>query len=506
MNARAAYVFGVAALLMGGCGGSVNGIIPPPAPHIVGIGVFDASSQLCEVSYDGFVWYSVPAGSFSPIDVRQERCAATALRSDPSPPIPAWAKPSGATQAVFVATSLQQAYSIPGMQSIEAAAAPSHTPVTWMIGNTSYFEDAALYNQYHQTNGDDVQVDDSPPDVTAAEAAFPWYRPTVSVEDAGHERNISGLLALGESAFWGITWDSSGIDLTRDIGAPWGTYCADVTSYKRPTPDGTCTLLAFEWTARDLTRAYLSGHSEYFSTDPDDLQQRAGFSPSAASAYVGALVDAYAAAGETQPLVMVSQQESAENLKPGDQEILASLYGRAAADGMRMETLTQAAADARGFSALPRAVAFPYIAGGTAVPSTVLNGGTLYPATIDFHDNAAGMTFLAGHTMPTRVFEYADYPVSQYNVGLPTVPANDLPALNSVVAKNGQIAFSFQAPVALHYGVALWADPQNLGVSGQGVIRAGRAGVVLSFDLQAGANTIVFPCTGCSSTILHYST
>lgn len=500
---RLAYFLGAALLILGGCSG--GGVIPPPAPHIVGVGVFDASSQQCDVSYDGLIWYSVPAGSFSPIDVRQERCTATALRSDPAPPIPSWAKPSGATQAIFVATSLQQAYSIAGMQSIEAAAAPSHTPVTWMIGNSTYFDDAALYNQYHQANGDDVQVESAASLITAAESAFPWYRPTVSPEWAGHERDIKGTLALGETAFWGIAWNQSGVDGTDDVGSPWGTYCSDVTSYKRPAPNGSCALLAFEWTARDLTRAYLSGHSEYFSTDPDDLQQRAGFDTSSASAYVRAIADAYAAAGESQPLVMVSQQESAEDLNAGDQSILKALYARAAADGMRLETLTQASTDARAFSALSRAIAFPYIPGGVSVPSPMLSGGMLYPATIDFHDNAAGMTFLAGHTTPTRVFEYASDTASYYNVGFPAVPASQLPTLENVGMADGELAISFKAPVALHYGVALWTDPAKLGLSGTGVTPAGHAGVVLTFDLQAGSNSIDFPCSPCNSTTLQYS-
>ena len=100
--------------------------------------------------------------------------------------------------------------------------------------------------------------------------------------------------------------------MTQDMGAPWGAYCADPTSYKRPSPSGNCALVAFEWTARDLTRAYFTQHEEYYSTDPDDLLLRAQFDMGTGSTYIRALVDAYAAAGQTQPLVMVSQQETAE--------------------------------------------------------------------------------------------------------------------------------------------------------------------------------------------------
>jgi hypothetical protein len=239
--------------------------------------VVDASAQPCSVSYDGLLWYDVPAGAFSPIDVRQSTCPATALGSDMHPARPAWAIPRGPTQTRFVATSLQGPYSLEGMRSVEEAAAPHHVPVSWMIESFKYMKDVQPYRTFHKANGDDVESSDYPNLIRAMERRFHWYVPEVSLEGAGRERDIPGLLALGERAFWGITWNSHGVDGTDDYGAPWGSYCADVTSYKRPQPDGGCSLLAFEWTARDLTRAYLSGHEEYFSTDPDDLLRRARF-------------------------------------------------------------------------------------------------------------------------------------------------------------------------------------------------------------------------------------
>jgi hypothetical protein len=130
----------------------------------------------------------------------------------------------------------------------------------------------------------------------------------------------------------------------------------------------------------------------------------------------------------------------------------------------------------------------------------------LYPGTIDYHDAISGMTFIAGHTAPSRVFRYADYPVSANAVPLPQVPSAQLPALTNVVAGKGSIAFQFSAPVALHYGVALWSDPAALALNGTGVHPAGRAGVVLVFDLQPGSNQITFSCARCTSTTFPYAT
>jgi hypothetical protein len=496
----------VLALALAACSGSGATPAVPTVPGgtTPGAVVVDQSTQACVVTYDGMISYSIPSGGFSPIDVKNSTCGRSALGKSLTPGRPAWSIPHGATQTRFVATSLQEAYTPNGMQSIHAVAAPNRVPVSWMIGSRAYLANARLYDTYHAANGDDIESEDDASLVRTIEHHFPWYVPTVSVEGAGHERNIRGLIALGEHAFWGITWNSHGTDRTYDYGAPWGSYCADPSSYKRPQPDGGCSLLAFEWTARDLTRAYLSGHEEYFSTDPDDLLVRAQFSPSAAQTYIREIADAYAAAGETQPIVMMSQQESAGNT-PDDAGILDALYGQAVSDGMKVETLALAATDARTFSAAPRAVAFPYIPGGIEVASSIVNGQALYPATIDYHDTQTGMTFLAGHTLPTRLFRYADDPHSAYDVPFPTLPTAMMPSLTGAAVRKGKLALAFSAPVALHFGIAVWSDPGKLQINFPGAVRAGRAGTVVAFDLQSGPNQILIPCAGCRSTTFAYS-
>jgi hypothetical protein len=499
----------IALLALVACGGGQN--IPPmsdqaPGGTTPGATVFDVSAAACAVSYDGFVWYTVPAGGFSPIDLRQAKCGTSTLSVAGTPARPSWAIPHGPTQTRFIATSLQGAFSLGGMESIEAQAAPKHVPVSWMLQSFAYLANPKLYQTYHANNGDDVEAESAPNLVARMKDDFPWYVPSVSAEGAGHERNIAGLIALGERAFWGITWNSHGTDQTYDYGAPWGSYCADVSSYKRPQPNGGCFLLAFEWTARDLTRAYLSGFEDYYSTDPDDLQQRAKFSVPNAQTYIRAIADAYAAAGETQPIVMMSQQESSEDLNPGDADILGALYAQAVADGMKVETLAQAATDARTFSAAPRAVAFPYIPGGLTLPSSIVNGQRVYPATIDYHDATAGMTFLAGHTLPTRMFAYAADPTSQWNVPLVSTPAAQFPSITGASVHKGVLSLQLSAPSAMHFGIAIWANPTTLGITQAGAIPAGRAGEVVIFDIQSGPNQVSIKCPGCHSTTFTYST
>lgn len=467
--------------------------------------IVDRGAAPCTVSYDGVLWYRVPVGNFPPIQMRFATCPFDNFDRNPSPDLPHWARPRAATQTRFIFTSLDEVISVQGMRTIERTAATHHIPVTWMVGDVHHMRYAADYNAFHRNNGDDAQAQFWPDLHVAMHADLPWYVPSVSILTAGVERNIQRALAFHEHAFWGITWNSRGTDQTSDYGSPWGTYCADVRSYKRPQRDGGCDLLAFEWTARDLTRTYLSGREAAFSSDPDDLLQRGGFTSRSAATYVRKLVDAYAAAGETQPIVMTVQEEPRDGTVPANAVVMNALFDEVVRDKMHLQTLGEAAREDRAFSAAPRAVAFPFIAGGSMLPSELLHWDALYPATIDYHDAQTGMTFLSGRTLPARVFRYADYPVSHFNRPLPEVPSAHMPSLVGANVKNGWLTLSFAAPSALRFGVAVWSDPARVRISGPGSIRAGRAGTVMVFDLKAGANTVRYRCSGCRATTLPYS-
>jgi hypothetical protein len=504
------------AISLAACSGGGGSPIPqgggsrslPRGSSTVPLTTADAiSGGNCSVSADGLVWYALSTRTFPAIDFTEANCAAPAtVEAGAMPPVPAWARPSGSTQAIFVATSLQETHSLAGMVAIENLAAASGVPVTWMIGNPQYITDhAALYNQFHAANRDDVQIEPSDVLNQFATLAFPWFTPAVSIEGAGDERNIAGVIARGEHAFWGITWNSGGTDGTADRGAPWGSYCADPTSYKRPSPTGDCSLVAFEWTARDLTRSIFGaagpGYTAEaaFSTDPDDVLLRGGFTPQTGSAYVRSIVDAYAAAGASQPIVVVSQQESHDEEVAADDPVLGAIYDEARRTGMQAMTLRDAAAAAATFSARPRAIAFPFIPGGAR---TSYNGNGFTPATIDYHDNAVGMTFISGHTLPLRAFEYSQDASSAFNV--PLVPVAASPALTRIAASAGGLVLHFSSPAAMRFGVAIWTDPAAIGASGANVTPAGHAGFVAAFDLPAGESDQTISCA-CSSTTFAYS-
>ncbi len=493
-----------------------NGISFPKGVSDVSLStVDDIRGGPCSVSTDGYVWYALPGGPFPAIDFTKISCASPAsLIANGSPPIPAWAQATHGTQAIFVATSLQEAYSPEGLQTIEGIASAAGVPMSWMIGNSLYLQNNAdAYNAYHAANGDDVELEGQTGLYAAADASLPWFAPAIDVAGAGKYRNVAAAQTFGDGGFWGITWNSHPTDNTADKGAPWGTFCADVTSYKRPSPTGDCSLVSFEWTARDLTRAYLTntdadGYTAEaaFSTDPDDVTLRGGFGTADGAQYVRRLVDAYASAGVTQPIVMMSQQESEDeaNNAARDNPILSALYTEAIAAGMKPMTLRDALPLAKTFSAAPRAIAFPFIPGGR---ETSYNGVPFAPATIDYHDAIAGMTFIAGHTLPARLFTYAQDPVS--TVGRPLIetdPTNpSYPRVTNVTLRNGTLYVSFVASTATHFGIALWSDPAKLALGGANVTVAGHAGAVVTFDLPPGTSTQQVVCGGCTPGAFAYS-
>lgn len=335
----------------------------------------------CRVSYDGLIWYEIGPGPVPPIAARHVECPdGSQARATRAAILPQWARPSGPTKALFTAVSFHEIASPEGMERLGSIAHAYGIPITWMTGQPATFDAAGdLYDDFHRRFGDDLQTrptnhnpfarsSPTPTHFAAlAQRRFPWFRPKVAIEGAGYARDIAADMAEGYRAFWGIAWNSHGLDHDYDEGAPWGAYCADPASPKRPATDGRCDLVGLEWTARDLTRAAISDHEEFYSTDPDDLQT-AGFDARSGARYVRTLVDAYAAAGQTQPLVMVVQQEADQMEKPPrgssiavSAALLDAIYSQAKADGMRPVTLAHAAALATGFAGEPRAIAFPFI-------------------------------------------------------------------------------------------------------------------------------------------------
>lgn len=465
------------------------------APQVAAPAVYDRlnGTAPCRVSSDGALWYALQPGAFSPLAVSRSDCPAGALGAGPAP-VPSWAKAQGPTQAIFSAVSLVEKPRGGPIEPIAAAARAAGVPLTFLLGWDWIPANVPVLDAEH-ARGDDVQV--VPSNLGLAKNAWPWFSPAVAVLGAGMERRIDLTLGARLGAFWGITWNSDGVDRTSDRGAPWGFFCADPASYKRPSRDGTCALGGIEWTARDLTMAYESDREDAYSTDPDDLRLRAHLAPAAAAEYEREMVDAYAAAGESTPLLMVAQEEAAEFAadRRANGPVLAALYDQAKRDGMTVTTLADAARRMVAAGDRARVVAFPALAAS----------GRYGAATIDAHDGHVGMTFVAARLMPERVFAYDRAVMSRYDVPVPQLGAGEMPELLGTDVAGGVVTLRFRAPVATRFGVAFWVDPAIAKWTSPNVIPAGRAGAVAFFDLAAGENTVRLGCRACTSTTFAYA-
>jgi hypothetical protein len=446
----------------------------------------------CRVSDDGLVWYELRPGPLPPTHVAYLDCPrGGTLVGALSIPIPGWAAPPAHTLTRFVAGTLQDEYSRAGTYTMEQLARAAGIPLTWMIGNLGQWRANADIYLRGFAAGDDIEAEPHDDVIAALRARIPGFIPIVSIEGAGHERYIQAAMRRGSRAIWGIAWNSSGVDVTLDRGAPWGAYCADPASYKRPARDGRCDLLSIEWTARDLTRAYLTGHEEWYSTDPDDMQYRAALPPDEAAHYAERLVDAYAAAGEFRPLLVMAQEESGlMGDAPGSRRILSAMYARAKSDGMHRTTMRAVVAEGAAIARLPRAVAFPYLPAYAPFRRTREQLGS---ATIDYVDEHVAMTFLAGRTMPQRIFDFDIAGRSTYDHAVPQRDPLDTPTVLAVAADANGLVLRVSSPRRQRYAFAFWSDADRLGVDPHAVVRAGHAGFVAPVDLVAGISDVRIP-------------
>jgi len=404
-------------------------------------------------------------------------------------PVPSWAKPDGPTHAVFSAVSLVEKPRGGPIGPLAETAHAAGVPLTYLLGWDWIPSNVAILDAEH-ARGDDVQA--VPSNLALAHDAWPWFTPSISVLGAGMERRIDLTLAAKLKAFWGIT-GSRRAPTAHSTAERRGAVLRRSTFVQTAGTRRPVRSRRIEWTARDLTMAYESGREDAYSTDPDDLRLRAHLAPQAAAEYEREMVDAYAAAGETTPLLMVAQEEAWEfsDALADDRPIELALYEQAKRDGMVATTLADAVTRLAPSAAQARVVAFPSLA----------VSGRYGPATIDAHDSQVGLTFTAANLMPDRVFAYDRATTSARDVPVPQLAAREMPELLGASARDGVLTLHFRAPVATDFGVAFWADPAVAGWTSPNVIPAGRAGAVAFFNLVRGDNTITLGCRACTAAL-----
>jgi hypothetical protein len=125
------------------------------------------------------------------------------------------------------------------------------------------------------------------------------------------------------------------------------------------------------------------------------------------------------------------------------------------------------------------------------------------PATLDYVDRWAALTFVAPSLLPVRIFDYAASPHSRWSAPLAALAKPEMPALERFVRARGALVLHFFSPVTTRYALAFWTDPRTMRWPPAEAVAAGRAASVVAFDLAAGENDVVVRCGRCGDPVLN---
>ena len=162
-------------------------------------------------------------------------------------------------------------------------------PVTWIVNGKSSVILGERIRDWHDQFGDTVildcpvyrmpseQSDEKEKYVTYIDSewdiirnAFPWVETKVAACGNMNDNTVQILDELGFQGLWGYCWEQSWWDNITHKGIPWGFWYIDNKRFKAPHPSGG-SIVACEWTARDLNQAFHTSSPCIYSTDPNDV-------------------------------------------------------------------------------------------------------------------------------------------------------------------------------------------------------------------------------------------
>lgn len=223
--------------------------------------------------------------------------------------------------------------SLSGMQRLAELVHGYGIPVTWLVTPTSASLAAKELTHWHEKFGDEVALappelsltpaDDKPPYSERRDRlvrlrrelceVLPWTKCTVF---SGHtDPEVAKLgLEIGFEGVWGYCWEQIDVDGITDRGCPWGCYYINPEDRRRPAWGKS--IVSFEWTARDLIKAFHSGHSSLWSTDPNDVA-RSRLCAWDQIDYWKGLADNYVRNARYNPHVFLVQQQESHEMEIG---------------------------------------------------------------------------------------------------------------------------------------------------------------------------------------------
>lgn len=419
---------------------------------------------------------------------------------------------------------------IHGMRLLAETLHPYGVKITWLVSPESARLAARELTEWHNAHGDDVAV--AQPELSISPGnhsgtleekiarfaavregvhkALPWAELTIA---AGHtDPDIVRVCeALGFEGLWGFCWEQIEIDQITDRGCPWGLYYMDPADRLRPAPGRS--VVAMEWTARDLLSGFHSGYPSLYSTDPNDVA-RGGLCSWENIDYWKGLADNYLRNTRYNDQVFLLQHQEAHEMERHEgwycyteediheAAIMLREFAKYVVPRARVMTLAEAARSYRARNAhtassyqlwqdIPHPRPNPDYAWNTC-PGP-------WPKTFLFYDRSAQMMFIDGQVQPVCIRNYRRPwdPIHYY--AEPHIPTARL-VRNIQHTWSREIEMLVQSPAAMPYGLTLWGDYSLYQIAdAPGLIEGKilpRELLFLRYDLHPGENRLILKLQG----------
>ena len=415
---------------------------------------------------------------------------------------------------------------INGMRLLADTLHPLGVPITWFVSPESARIAARELTSWHDRHGDDVAL--ATPDLTegmearlkgaldakkaqlaeardAVQEALPWAHVTIA---AGNHQDpdIARILeALDFDALWGFCWEQIEVDAITDRGCPWGLYYMHPGDRLRPAPGRG--VIAMEWTARDLLKAFHSGNPCLYSTDPNDVA-RGSICGWQDISYWEGLADNYLRNARYNDQVILLQHQEAHEMERHEgwlcyteedireSAVMLDAFVRHIKPHATIMTLAEAA---RAYRARNEYTASSYML-WEDTPHPPLNRDYAWntcpgpwPKTFLYYDRGAQMMFVENRADPVCIRNYARPWDTMTYYAEPRLPRSRL-VKNTQYAWDREIEIRVESPKAMPYGLCLWGDYSLYQIAEAPGLLEGKILphelLFLRYDLDEGENTL----------------
>lgn len=419
-----------------------------------------------------------------------------------------------------------------GMRRMAERLHPHGAKITWLVSPESAAIAARELTEWHNAYGDDAAV--ASPDTTygvsqriagayedkkaqlakareGVRRALPWATLSVLAGDHQDPEIVRLCADLGFEGLWGFCWEQIEVDQITDRGCPWGFYYMHPDDRLRPAEGQS--VIAMEWTSRDLLKAFHSQNPCLYSTDVNDVA-RGGICSWENIDYLKGMADNYIrnTRYNEQVIFLVHQEGHEMERHEGwlcytDEDILEG--------AIMLEELAKHVKPRAQFVTLDEA-AKAYRAQNTHTASSHMLWEDTphpdpnpdfcwnmctgpWPKTFLHYDRGAQMMFVHNQVQPACIRNYARPWDTQDYYAEPRIPRPRL-IHNTRFNWSREIKVAVTASRAIPYGFALWGDYSLYQIAEAPELIEGkilpRELLFLRYDLQPGENEFTIRLSG----------